>query len=353
MRSPSRRTRALGAATLAVLLLISGCGGGGSKKADAASSTPTPPPTPPPSTTEAPPAPPPPPPTNPLTGVQMAPPGAVIGVKIDDTENARPHIATDQADVVYVEQAEAGLTRLLAVYGTQLPTVGPVRSLRRSDAELLSQYGHIPLAASGGAGAAVAAVDNSVLINAQYGSVPDAYSRLNSRYAPYNLVADLNAVVAGTASTPAPDVGFRWAADDPRLAAAAVGNTVHTVVGQTSVDFVFDPASGRYVRYIDGVAQTVVGGAAESTPNVLVQICDVEADPADVDVNGVVSMYTNTIGSGAAVLFRSGKRMDGTWSRPSLESGTTFTAADGTSMLLAPGGVWVVLAQQGSPVASG
>lgn len=350
MRSPSRRTRALGAAALAALLLISGCGGGGSsKKTEAASSTPTPTPTP---TTETPPPPPPPPPVNPLTGVEGSVPAAVVGVKIDDTANARPHIATDQADVVYVEQAEGGLTRLLAVYATQLPTVGPVRSLRRSDAELLSQYGNVPLASSGGAGGPVAAVDNSVLINAQFGNIPNAYARLSSRAAPYNLTADLTAVVASTAATPAKDVGFRWAADDPRLAAAPIGNVVHTVVGQTSVDFAFDAATGAYVRYINGVAQTVVGGAPEAARNVLVQICDVQPDPEDVDVNGALSQYTSTIGSGPAVLFRDGRRIDGTWSRPAIDAPTTFTAADGQPMLLKPGGVWVALAQQGSPVES-
>lgn len=351
MRSPSRGARALGAAAFAAILLISGCGGGGSsKKTDAPSTSATP--TPPPSTTEAPPPPPPPPPTNPLTGVVGAAPAAVVGVKIDDTASARPHIGTDVADVVYIEQAEGGLTRLLAVYGSQLPTVGPVRSLRRSDAELLSQYGHVPLAASGGAGGPVAAVDASVLINAQYGNIPGAYARLGSRPAPYNLVADLSAVVASTAATPAQDVGFRWAADDPRLAAAPGGTTVHTVVGQTSVDFAYDAATGRYVRSIDGAAQTVVGGAPESTPNVLVQICDVQPDPEDVDVNGQLSQYTSTIGSGPAVLFRGGKRIDGTWSRPAIDAPTTFTAADAAPMLLAPGGVWVALAQQGSPVDS-
>lgn len=350
MRSPSRRQSAFGAAVLAAVLLIGACGGGGSpRKTEAASSTPPPPPT-----TEAPPAPPPPPPpTNPLTGIEGAPPAAVIGVKIDDTASARPHIGTESADVVYVEQAEGGLTRLLAVYGTQLPTVGPVRSLRRSDAELLSQYGPVPLASSGGAGGPVAAVDDSILVNAQFGNVPDAYSRLGSRPAPYNLTADLAAVVAGTSSVPARDVGFQWAADDPRLAAAAPGNTVHTVVGQTAVDFAYDPATGRYVRSINGVAQITASGAPEGAPNILVQICSVQPDPQDVDVNGALSQYTNTIGSGPAVLFRGGVRVDGAWSRAALDAPTSFTAADGAPMLLAPGGVWVALAQEGSPVESG
>ena len=52
------------------------------------------------------------PPTNPFTGIGKPPAGAVVGVKIDDTFNGRPQHGIDQADIVYVEQAEAGLTRL-------------------------------------------------------------------------------------------------------------------------------------------------------------------------------------------------------------------------------------------------
>jgi Protein of unknown function (DUF3048) N-terminal domain len=54
--------------------------------------------------------------TNPLTGVGAPPKGPVIGVKIDDTANGRPQLGVDKADIVYVEQAEGGLTRLLAVF---------------------------------------------------------------------------------------------------------------------------------------------------------------------------------------------------------------------------------------------
>lgn len=349
----SRMRRAVVAGALSVVLVLAGCGGDAKPTKSDTPTSPTSSVAPPPTTeAPAPPAPPPPPPTNPLTGVLGAPPAAVVGVKIADTANARPHIATDLADVVYIEQAEAGLTRLLAVYGTQIPTsVGPVRSLRPSDAELLSQYGPVPLASSGGAGAAVEAVDNSILVNAQQGNVPNGYTRAGNRYAPYNLIADLSAVAA-MSPVPARDVGFRFAAEDPRLAAAPVANTMHTVVGQTSVDFVFDPASGRYVRHIGGVPQVVAGGGSESAPNVLVQMCDVHPDAGDIDVNGALSMYTVTVGTGPAVLFRSGKRIDGTWSRPAVDAPTMFTAADGTPMLMAPGSTWVVLAQNGAPVES-
>ena len=54
---------------------------------------------------------------------------------------------------MYVEQVEGGLTRLMAVFHTNLPAeVGPVRSVRTTDAELLPVFGTPALVFSGGAG---------------------------------------------------------------------------------------------------------------------------------------------------------------------------------------------------------
>src|SRR5690606_13459808 len=78
-----------------------------------------------------------------------APPGApsrvaapALGVKVDNVAAARPPTGLAPAEVVYVEPVEGGFTRLLALYGEQKPpVVGPVRSARESDLQLLAQYG--------------------------------------------------------------------------------------------------------------------------------------------------------------------------------------------------------------------
>src|SRR4051794_15497924 len=76
-----------------------------------------------PSPTTSAPAPKPTPRLNPLTGVGPAPTGPIIAVKVDDTASGRPSRGIDQADVIYIEQAEGGLTRMVAVFGTHLPVV--------------------------------------------------------------------------------------------------------------------------------------------------------------------------------------------------------------------------------------
>jgi len=64
--------------------------------------------------------------TNVLSGREGAN-GQVLVVKIDDTTQAHPQIGLEDADIVYIEQVEGGLTRLAAVFSSVIPErVGPV-----------------------------------------------------------------------------------------------------------------------------------------------------------------------------------------------------------------------------------
>ncbi len=304
-----------------------------------ASPTPTPKPTPKPVAA-----------TNPLTGVGPVPTTALLAVKIDDTENGRPSVNLDKADLVYIEQAEGGLTRMVALFGTNHPIVEPVRSVRASDAELLSQYGKIALVASGGGGDSLTTLDASIVKGVINDRGAAGFGRDGNRPAPYNLTADL-AQIAAHSGTAAPKAGgFHFSSATAQLAHDPAGATVNTVVGSTSVTFVYDPSLRKYVRTIDGQRLSAADGNLIATPNVLVQLCNVTTNPGDVDVNGNPSQFTHSVGSGKAVLFRNGKRVTGTWSRPSVTSPTTFVDASGHAMLLAPGGAFIVLATTGAPV---
>ena len=53
--------------------------------------------------------------------------GAILVVKIDDSTQAHPQIGLEDADIVYIEQVEGGLTRLAAVFSSVIPQrIGPV-----------------------------------------------------------------------------------------------------------------------------------------------------------------------------------------------------------------------------------
>jgi Protein of unknown function (DUF3048) N-terminal domain/Protein of unknown function (DUF3048) C-terminal domain len=303
--------------------------------------TPTPKPKPKPKPKPAP-------PVNPLTGIGRPLPGPVIAVKIDDVAAARPQVGIDKADIVYIEQVEAGLTRLIAVYDTNKLVVGPVRSVRASDVELLDQYGRIALAAAGGAGDSLTTLAASPLKGVLGGPW---FFRDDSRYMPHNLMLNL-AQMSGIGSAAAKSIGWTWAASLAGISGGKPGGSLHTIVGGTAVAFQWNASLKRYVRYIDGVAQVAADGAPVATPNVIVQFCQGYVNPNDIDVVGNPGHYTKTIGTGHVAIYRNGVRIDGTWSRPTAASGTTYRDAKGHVIPLSPGGAWVVLATNGAPLTS-
>lgn len=287
---------------------------------------------------------------NPLTGLAPVPTGSVVAVKIDDTVNGRPQKGVDLADIVYVEQAEGGLSRLVAVFAGNKPVVEPVRSVRTSDPELLSQYGAITLVASGGGGQSLPTLKASIL-NYMIDDFGDkGFSRDNNRNMPYNLQSNLATVTADQSKgNPVQDIGFTWSATAP---VGSPGPSIATKVGGTAINFSWDATTGKYVRVINGVKQKAADGNPVATPNVIVQFVSVTPDSSDVDVAGHASQYTHSIGTGPVSVFRNGQRIDGTWTRSSLATGTTLTSAAGTPIALAPGGTWVLLVTTGTALTS-
>jgi hypothetical protein len=289
---------------------------------------------------------------NPLTGQRPVPSGPVVAVKIDNTAAGRPQAGLDSADVVYVEQVEGGLTRLVAVYASRRPRrVEPVRSVRNSDPELLAQYGRVALAFSGGAGGPLATLHRSRLVDASPARYGGAYYRDGGRPAPYNLVVDLRRLVSALpgATARVRDVGFRWNSKDSRLTHARRVTRFSATVGNTPVSFRWDRPSRRWVQTAPGGrAYRAASGAPLGAPNVIVQLCRVTVDRHDVDVTGSPAAYTHTIGSGPALLFRDGRGVLGRWVRRTRGSPTRFVDGAGKDLLLRPGGVWVLLARAGS-----
>jgi len=286
-------------------------------------------------------------PVNPLTGGRTSN-HSVVAVKIDDTAVGRPQRGIDKADIVYVEEAEGGLTRLLAIYDTALPTVEPVRSTRAGDEQLAMQFGSIDYVASGGSEGELAPLDRSTLhadINDRGGP---GFARDPSRAAPYNLTADLAMVAAKLHGPKAKSVGLAWST---RLATRGSrrATAVHTMVGGTPVAFDWSAKLHRYLRVIDGAVQHAANGATITTPNVIVQFCRINAYPQDIDTAGNPAQYTHTIGRGKVSVFRNGRRIDGTWTRSSIRDGTHLKDAHGKPIALAPGGAWFVLVAPRAP----
>src|SRR6266851_3125524 len=88
------------------------------------------------------------PPVAPLTGLPdptgQALSRPALSVKIENAPDSRPQTGLQNADVVYEQVVEDGITRFLAVYNSNIPpVVGPIRSGRIMDPDLLTPLGGI------------------------------------------------------------------------------------------------------------------------------------------------------------------------------------------------------------------
>jgi hypothetical protein len=238
----------------------------------------------------------------------------------------------------------------MAVFNSTLPSaVEPVRSVRPSDPELALEYGHIIFVASGGSHAGLAPLLKSPLKRVINDSGGPGFHRDPNRDAPENLIANLKTISKKVKGPSATDIGLQWSDQLPG-GPTKPGKVVQTKVGGTDVGFRWDPKTHRYLRIIDGQVQHTADGSVISTPNVIVQFCKVTTYTKDRDVLGNPAKYTHTIGKGRVVVFRDGKRIDGTWSRGAVTDGTSLKTSNGTPITLTPGGAWFVLAATDAPL---
>ncbi|MFJ3905554.1 DUF3048 domain-containing protein [Streptomyces sp. NPDC090025] len=339
----ARGHRRPGAAATAVLCAVTaaglyGCSGPGPSE-PSPHSTPTPAPaTPLPTAPAA--------GVSPLTGLP-ARPAPVLAVKIDNVPAARPHTGLTAADLVYVEQVESGQTRLMAVYSSRLPdSVGPVRSARESDLELLRQFDAPVLAFSGAQSALTPILEAAPPHLVDEGGTPAAFRRDPGRSAPHNLYLRPGAALAAApGASLVKDIGFRFGPLPPTAGTGtATGPDDGTPVNSRTVrfpaaryTFTWAPADRAWHVTMDGRPD---GPLAPAT--VVVQHVTIRPSRFH-DVLGAVSPYTETVGSGTAEVLRDGRAHPARWSRPDANAGTVFTTPAGAPLTFAPGQVWVLL----------
>ncbi|MER5218398.1 DUF3048 domain-containing protein [Streptomyces sp. NPDC002838] len=313
-------TVALLAATVTAALAV-GCTGSGAPADDGRGQARTPAPT-----------------QSPADPVSRA--GSVLAVKIDNVRAARPQTGLNSADVVYAEQVEGGLSRLMAVYATELPeVVGPVRSARESDLELLRQFERPTLAFSGAHSKLTPLINKAPLDAQTPGKVADAYFRDSDRASPHNLYLRPNKLLSSAPGEDALTTGFRYGAA-PEGGQRETSRTVRYPAARFT--FTWSADQGRWLVSQDGRPTVTTDGKRVAPATVVVQHVKVRQSEFS-DFLGSNSPYTETVGSGEAEVLRDGRAYDVRWEREKATDGTEFTTNDGAPVNFARGQVWVVL----------
>jgi hypothetical protein len=278
---------------------------------------------------------------SPFTGEPVSSLSRVLAVKIDNIVNTRPQTGLTHADIVYVLPVEGGLSRFLAVFSSDYPPViGPVRSAREADLQLLRQFGRPAFAYSGATATLLPYIHRNARIVDLYSGITRGYYRDNHRVAPYNLYARTRPLLKqAPGASKAHDIGFRFGPAPP---GGKVTRSASVSYPAAEFGFTWSAAKGRWLVTMDGTPAVTTDGGRLSPATVVIQHTTVRK--SRFLEYGKPPPFAKSVGSGTAQVLRDAKAWTTRWSRPTANGGTTFTTASGQPMTFARGQVWIVLA---------
>ncbi len=272
--------------------------------------------------------------------------GPVLVVKIDDTTQAHPQIGLEDADIVYIEQVEGGLTRLAAIFSSVIPQrVGPVRSARISDIDIVSQYGRVAFAYSGAQRKLLPVIASANLqdLGAQHeGSA--IYITDPNRIPPYAMVLRADLLMKKIKEQ-------EFLIDEAKYVGSIFGDlqeggspTSKVVMHWPAATYsaTWSESEKRWLLIHNNSLDIAESGVHLGPSTLIIQM--VSITPSEYkDKLGGVTPFSQTVGSGKAYVLRDGELFATTWNRPSAQSGTIFTLDNGEQMKFAPGQIWIAL----------
>ena len=282
---------------------------------------------------------------SPLSGLSGGEGKPVVMVKYGNSRPDRPHYNLNQADLFYVEEVEWGLTRIAAMFNSKFPSVvGPTRSARISDLELLEQFETPGLAYSGANDVLLKAIRKSQSISLSPSDRSTFYYRNLSKAAPHNQLLRLSTMMAKeTKVGVVKDVGLTFNATP-----ATGGTKTTSFQASWSSARVSGTWTGKnWIVSFDGSLHRDAVNKGFLTPKTVVMQYVERKETKFGDKFGGKTPLLKSVGAGRAIVLRNGQSFDGTWSRPTNTSGTTFLFA-GAQIPFDVGQVMIVLVDGGA-----
>jgi hypothetical protein len=275
---------------------------------------------------------------------------AALTVKIENLPISRPQVGIDEADVVYEEVVECGITRLAAIFQSHIPAViGPVRSVRRTDQALVRPIGGI-FVFSGGAPYAIESIAPAPvqIFTASVGG--PAMFRDSTRRAPHNLYArgpDILARARGASGPPQPLFTYRRAQSPPPGGTRVTDAVVEFKSGYAT-SWRWDAPTRTWLRSIFGRPDIAASGQPIRAANVAIMSVDYVnklGGPCG-DVGG----QANLASTGDLVVLTGGHAIAGQWSGSGRGRPVRLLDHSGRQIGLAPGSTWVELPTRGTTI---
>lgn len=271
--------------------------------------------------------------------------GKVLAVKFDDTTYAHPQEGVEAADVVFVTQVEAGLTRLMGIYSSTYPEIlGPVRSARISDIDILAQFGKVGFLYSGSQNKLRPVITAANLVNlSAERNPPSIYFNDPSRTAPYAMMVKPNLLLE-KADEVSQVQSIGWS--HGRRAPEAKKITTATIRWPNAVyRATWSATEKRFLLEHDSKPNIAASGVQLGSPMMIIQMVSIKPSEYGDKFGGITPKSTVT-GTGVGYLLRNGSMTKVQWSRENPEAPTKWILEDGTEALFQPGQVWFFLTDQ-------
>jgi hypothetical protein len=299
---------------------------------------------------------------NPLTGLPPADPALLnrkpVMIKVSNyPQIGRPHAGLSFADIVFDYYIGSGTNRFLAVfYGNDSPQVGPVRSGRFVDAQLVTMYSGIL-----GYGSAdedteeelVSRLGNYAINNLEApcpafcgGATHDAIGV----FARSDAISDF--VDAQGWNNGTPDLAGMVFSNDPPLGGRIADKALILFNYYNRGEWRFDPDSGKYLRWIETFPD-VESNAFEMIPLVdrvtgqqlaFSNIVIIRAEYTELaPTRHQIDIWGNDKGL-PAYFFRDGQMVEGSWRTFNDTDPMQFFDKNGDPFPLKPGNTWIVIA---------
>ena len=274
-----------------------------------------------------------------------------LAIMVENHTDARPQAGINKASIVYEAIAEGGITRYMALYGTQeSDQVGPVRSARTYYIDWLrgynAYYAHV-----GGNIDALDKIQADKVLDLDQFAFPAPYwrdtsLRVASEHTMFVSTSKLRAIAAEKNYTTANNFTVYKFKDDPSADSTEgkalpeaqkisidFGNANYNVV------FDFDKKTDSYNRSVGGKADLDRLTSEQITAKIIV-VMTVKRQATVTRINEQ-GWNMDTAGEGAAKIYIDGKEISGKWKKNSATDREIFYDETGKEITFNRGKLWI------------
>jgi hypothetical protein len=255
-------------------------------------------------------------------------------IQIPNDEFARDQNGLQAAGIVFEYVAEGGITRLTAIYQNAPNVIGPMRSSRFVSLKIAAHYkGLLFQSGESQATRSRAAAD----------PVPQFFDTVGYTYRTGSRIAPDNLMISGTAVRRAEALYGVAAFTLPKARPTLAGGAGATKIGVAEhySTYAYDAAYGTYQKteeghlYRDASSRKPLRIEMLITLHTQVQLLDVG------DGHGSRIHDYNLASGGKIDIFYKGHKFAGTWNGANVRRPLTFKLANGQTLSLPPGLVWI------------